>query len=230
MIKYFAFGWTNVVGLLVLLFPTMATAQKKVCWMVYQIADNNLEQYIREDFREITFVPVLDDLVTWIYYDHGGGSDTPPLPNVYDANGNALTSKPTTSQIITYNSDIGQMRLVETTASEQDSEDPAVLQSFMERALQDCLAQGTTETFLVLSGHGGGFYGYGGDDQDRRLAQTNSNLASGMAAALATVGLDKLDVLGFDACLMQAVGTLDDYREVARYLLASEATEPGHGA
>ena len=200
--------------------------------MVYQIADNNLERFIREDLREITLVPVLDDLVTWIYYDHGRAGNT-PLPNVYDANGIALTTATTSSQILTYNPNAKQMRLVETTTSEQDSEDPATLQAFMERALQDCLAQGTTETFLTLSGHGGGFYGYGGDDDSRRrhrqLTQSNANLATGMKAALTTAGLDSLDVVGFDACLMQSLGALDDYRAVAKYVLASEATEPGHG-
>lgn len=38
-----------------------------------------------------------------------------------------------------------------------------------------------------------------------------------------------LDVIGFDACLMQAVGAADDYKGVAKYILASEAVEPGHG-
>ena len=42
-------------------------------------------------------------------------------------------------------------------------------------------------------------------------------------------GPSKLQVLGFDACLMQAVGAADDYFDVADYILASEAVEPGHG-
>ena len=40
---------------------------------------------------------------------------------------------------------------------------------------------------------------------------------------------DKFDVIGFDACLMSAVGSADEYHEVAKYLLASEPVEPGHG-
>jgi len=36
-------------------------------------------------------------------------------------------------------------------------------------------------------------------------------------------------VIGFDACLMQAVDAVDDFRSIIKYYLASEATEPGHG-
>jgi hypothetical protein len=39
----------------------------------------------------------------------------------------------------------------------------------------------------------------------------------------------KFDVIGFDACNMQAIGTVDDYRKVSKYFLASETLEPGHG-
>jgi Clostripain family len=42
-------------------------------------------------------------------------------------------------------------------------------------------------------------------------------------------GNTKLQVLGFDACLMQSLGAVDDFQPVAEYILASEAVEPGHG-
>jgi hypothetical protein len=40
---------------------------------------------------------------------------------------------------------------------------------------------------------------------------------------------NQYDVIGFDSCSMQAVGAADDYRKIAKYILASEALEPGHG-
>ena len=39
----------------------------------------------------------------------------------------------------------------------------------------------------------------------------------------------KVQVVGFDACLMSALGAADDFMAVADNLLASEAVEPGHG-
>jgi Clostripain family len=84
--------------------------------------------------------------------------------------------------------------------------------------------------FVVLSG--GGFAGYGGDENTarRQLLQTNANIATAIRSSLDAAGFPgKLQVLGFDACLMQAVGAADDYAQIADYIMASEAVEPGHG-
>lgn len=209
-----------------------------VCWMIYQVADNNLETFLRADFEEITKSPVLQDykeetnLQVWVYFDHGteavGG-----LPGVFDSTGNPVTMKPNQgSDIMRFDTVTKRMLLVETTP-EQNSDSPGPITYFMTQALTDCLSKGTTETFLTLSGHGGGFYGYGGDDvkrRNRKLVQSNDSIIAGIRAALQNVATEtRLTVLGFDACLMQSFGALDDYRDVTQYLLASEATEPGHG-
>ena len=49
--------------------PTATEA--KTCLMLYQMADNNLEYYIRQDYEELSESPVISspDLRTWIYYD-----------------------------------------------------------------------------------------------------------------------------------------------------------------
>lgn len=72
------------------------------------------------------------------------------------------------------------------------------------------------------------------DENGRRnLLQTNQDVALAIRGALDATGAGDgsgmLDVIGFDACLMQAVGAADDYKGVAKYILASEAVEPGHG-
>lgn len=77
-----------------------------------------------------------------------------------------------------------------------------------------------------------GFAGFGGDDNtQRRLIQSNQALSTAISTALQNVdgAPDKVNVLGFDACLMNDFGALDEYREVADYVLASEAVVPGHG-
>jgi len=117
---------------------------------------------------------------------------------------------------------------------EQDSDAGEVLQAFLLRAVTDCVAQGTQEYILVLSSHGGGYAGFGADDNAQRRSlsyQTNDSIVGAIATALSSVAgaPSKLDVLGFDACLMQSVGALDEYYSITKYYVASEATEPGHG-
>ena len=85
--------------------------------------------------------------------------------------------------------------------------------------------------YSFFSCRGGGFAGYGGDENDgHQLLQTNANIGSAIRESLYATGVaNKLEVLGFDACLMQSVGAVDDYMDVADYILASEAVQPGHG-
>ena len=68
-------------------------------------------------------------------------------------------------------------------------------------------------------------------EQQRRISQANSNLAAAISFALESVdgAPAKLDVIGFDACLMQALGALEEYHTLTKYYLASEAVEPGTG-
>ena len=71
----------------------------------------------------------------------------------------------------------------------------------------------------------------------RRLSQSNVLIAQAITFALSQAAQDtqaanaptQLDVLGFDACLMQAFGAVEDYQALTKYYLASEAVEPGSG-
>ena len=206
--------------------------------MLYQLADNNLEYYIRQDYAELSISPVLKspDLRTWIYYDalnQGGAA----LPNTYTATGVEATAT-LGSRYITYDASQDQMRIDLELQGEQNSDTPTVMTDFLKRAMQDCIENGHDSLMAVFSSHGGGFAGFGGDENVRRnrflrreLLQTNQNIATAIKTALDEVpgAPDRLDVLGFDACLMQGVGVADDYMDITQYILASEAVEPGHG-
>lgn len=223
-----------VAAAVLLLFLAPSLAQGKTCLMVYQMADNNLEYFINQDYFELSQSPVMKsgDLRTWVYYDafNQGGL---PLPNTVDTNGNDILAPFMGSRYVTYDANLGKMRVDVELEEEQDSDSVVTIQSFMEYALSDCLADGFTSTMAVFSSHGGGFAGYGGDENinARHLMQTNQGVASAIRGALAnTAGAPaKLEVIGFDACLMQTVEAADDYMSVAQYILASEAVEPGHG-
>ena len=225
-----------------------AATEAKTCLMLYQMADNNLEYYLRQDYEELTKSEVIKsgDLRLWTYYDalNQGGD---PLPNTLGLDGKPLTDKFTGSRYMTYDDSIGSMRVDVELSGEQNSDTRQVIEDFLVHAMTDCKAAGYTSLMGIFSSHGGGFAGYGGDENYRRLLrryggapeddegsrkllQTNQGIVKAITNALATTGSgDKLDVIGFDACLMQAVGAADDYGGVARNILASEAVEPGHG-
>jgi hypothetical protein len=205
------------------------------------LPDNNLEAPIRDDLTEITKSQWVNhpSMVTWVYFDARNlGTDEDifePLENVFNADGTPLTEKFEGSRYIRWDHDQEKM-VVETTIleGEQDSDSGLVLQSFLVHALSDCVARGTNEYFLALSSHGGGYAGFGADDHERRRRlgyQSNDSIRNAVQTALASVAgaPSLLDVLGFDACLMNSMGALDEYKDITKYYLASEATEPGHG-
>ena len=201
--------------------------------------DNNLEFFLRQDLQEFISSPAIKvgSLTTWVYYDGrnflGSNEDiTEPLPFVYNDDGTPLVQKSTGSRYFRYDHSMDKMVVDTILAGEQNSDSQQVVYNFMVHALEDCLAQGSTEFFMTFSSHGAGFAGFGGDDHtQRKLLQSNQRIISGIQQALADTpnAPSQLDVIGFDACLMSAFGALDEYRDVAKYVLASEATEPGHG-
>ncbi|CAB9524949.1 peptidase C11, clostripain [Seminavis robusta] len=220
------------------LFSTLSMAllqgaRAKLCFMLYQMADNNLEYYIRQDYQELSSSAFVrsTDAKTWVYHDAYGGQ---PLPSTVDSVGRSIPGN-SGSSYVTYDHSLGRMRLDTTLSGEQNSDTEAAVLNFLTHAMTDCLANGYDSLMAVFSSHGGGFAGYGGDEnvraRHRSLLQPNRQVASAIRGALSSVSgaPDKLDVIGFDACLMQALGAADDYMDVAQYMLASEAVEPGHG-
>jgi hypothetical protein len=200
-----------------------------------------LEYFIREDNYELSISPVIREptMTTWVYFDHRNFKGTnddidEPLRNVFQSDGSAVTgTKTTLSQYQRWDHSIGKLVIDRTLSTEQNGDDPATITNFLVTAMQDCVVKGSTEFFVVFASHGGGFEGFGGDEHTRRrtLTQSNQDIESGLRSALNQVAgaPNKFDVIGFDACLMQAFGAADDYRSVGNYLLASEAVEPGHG-
>ena len=78
---------------------------------------------------------------------------------------------------------------------------------------------------LILWDHGGGpICGYGHDEQYNDMMSV-SELRSAVSASLS----GKLEMLGFDACLMGSVECAWAFRDLAEYYVASEEVEPGYG-
>ena len=80
---------------------------------------------------------------------------------------------------------------------------------------------------LVLNDHGGGFTGAIADDTQGGFMST-PQLSQALADAEKITG-KKIDILGFDACLMAAAEVAHEFKDNAKILLASEETEGGPG-
>lgn len=112
------------------------------------------------------------------------------------------------------------------TASSADMGAPATFLAFLNFAAKNYPAE---HYALILWDHGGGpVFGYGSDE----LFQNDSLLLPEIKTAMdGTVfsGKKKLDLVGFDACLMGNLETANVWKDYADYMIASEELENGDG-
>lgn len=114
---------------------------------------------------------------------------------------------------------------VAATSSALNMGDPSTFLDFLNFAYDSYPAE---HYGLICWDHGGGsIYGYGSD----LLYQGDSLLLMEMESAFEASPFKnhKLDFLGFDACLMANIETAEMADGYAKYLIASEESEPGTG-
>jgi hypothetical protein len=104
--------------------------------------------------------------------------------------------------------------------------DPEVLAQFIADGIERYPAD---HYALVISDHGASWPGVGADESSGNDTLTLAELHSGIADGLAGGGVEKLDLLGFDACLMATYEVASELAPVANRLVASQELEPGHG-
>ncbi len=108
--------------------------------------------------------------------------------------------------------------------------DPAVLQRFVEQGIRSFPAR---HYALILWNHGGGWASHISDEAAPGAPNgdhlTLPELRKALEGALRSTGLERLDLVGFDMCLMGQIETAYELEGVADVLVASEAVEPGDG-
>ncbi len=82
---------------------------------------------------------------------------------------------------------------------------------------------------VILWDHGAGWPGMGPDETNGDDLLELAEIDAGLEAGLDAVGVDRLDLIGFDACLMASYDVAGAMHDHAEYMLASEELEPGHG-
>lgn len=186
-------------------------------WTVlhYSVADNNLEPAMAGDVNEIGEVGSTGDLQVREYMDRSPEyGDDPVLDQdswvgarVFDIGEGGAT---------TLVDDLG----------DTDSSDPQTLADFVGQGLTDLPAD---HYALIISDHGGQWNGIGQDETSGGGLLTLPDLVEGISAGLDAAEVDKLDLLGFDACLMAGYEVATAMAPLADRMVASQESEPGHG-
>jgi hypothetical protein len=187
-----------------------------VSWtvLIYLMGDNDLEPYAVGDMFEMAEAGSNENVnIVTLVDRHPGYSDDEigPLGNF---DGTTLVHVGREEVITAFDS--GELNLG----------DPETLKSFLVTGVTEFPAD---RYALILWDHGGGWTGMGPDDTDGEDILTLPEIRSGVADGLAEVGLDSIDLLGFDACLMATFEVATQVQDLADVMVASEELEPGHG-
>lgn len=183
-------------------------APKKWTVLLYSAADNNLHPYMVDDVAELETVGSDAQTDVVVQIDHGregGGAERYHIEKTKDGHGPVLS--PVLEQK-------GQVNM----SSAYTLSD----------AIQWAMKNYPSEHFmLVISDHGNAWKGCAQDDSARGWMSV-PELKAGLAHAQQATG-KKIDVLGFDCCLMANLETAYQVRDQASYMVASEMTEGADG-
>lgn len=192
-----------------------ATASEPGSWtvLVYQIADNNLEPYALQDLAEMASVRTGEDLNLVVMSDRATGYASDPVLNVGDWE-TTKTFEVTGGELVELADD-----------GEADLADPATLADFVATGFEQYPADNHA---VVLWDHGAGWPGMGPDESTGDLL-TLPEIDQGLTEGLDRAGVDRLDLIGFDACLMATYEVGQAMAPLADFMLASQELEPGIG-
>lgn len=183
--------------------------------MVYVMGDNDLEPFVIQDVLEMAAVGSTDEVNIVALVDRSPHYTDEPLLNL----GNFESTK-----FI----HVLEGELVDLTGDgvELNLGSAATLEGFITEAIRGFPAE---RYALVVWDHGAGWPGIGPDETDGFDVLDLADMDAGMSAGLAAAGVDRFDLLGFDACLMATYEVASVLAPYADYLLASVDLEPGHG-
>ena len=189
--------------------------QEPVAWtyLVYSMADTNLEAPMLADVLEMASVGSSADVNVIALVDRSAEETDEPVANLDDWETAKLVY--VEAGQLTEIADLGELDLA----------DPDVLASFVEFGMSTFPAE---KYALTISDHGGGWTGIGPDDSSGEVLDL-AELAAGLDSGLANADGERIDLLGFDACLMATYEVASTLAPFADYMLASQELEPGHG-
>ena len=182
--------------------------------LTYQLADNDLEEGTLGDLEEMMEVGSQEglDLVTLI--DRSEGYYEGPAAGMDDfTTAKLLHVVPGGVEEI---EDLGEI----------DMGQPDTLAEFIRRGVTEFPADNYA---LIIGDHGGGWTGIGPDEDSGGAIIDLAGLSDAVGKGMDAAGLDRFDLLGFDACLMSTYEVATTMAPYAHFLASSQELEPGHG-
>jgi hypothetical protein len=182
--------------------------------LTYEIADTDLEPFMMTDVGEMGAVGSQENLSIVSLVDRADGYTDESVLGIDDwVGGKLLEITPGGADEL---DDLGDI----------NTGDPQVLADFITRGITDYPADNYA---LIISDHGASWPGVGGDESSDEDGLSLAEIDEGISTGLAGAGLGKLDLLGFDACLMATYEVASALAPLADRMLASQELEPGHG-
>ena len=194
-------------------------------FMVYLDGDNNLEGAGIDDMNEMEVVGSTSNVNIVVQFDR--------IPGYDSTNGNWTGTRryyvTHDADTVTINSNLIQ------DLGEVNMADPNTLVNFTEWAMQNYPAD---HYALILWNHGSGWkYPQNGRDLFKCVIYDDTSGGDDLSMqelqlALNTIKTDtgkKMDVLGFDACLMQMIEVAYQVKDYSDVMVGSEEIEPGDG-
>ena len=185
--------------------------------MVYSAADDVvLEENMWFDVNEMELVGSTDQMNVVVQIDRYDGAFT--------GDGDWTDTR---RYLITQDSDLSQIASpVVESLGEVDTGDPQTLIDFVTWSIENYPAQ---KYALVMSDHGGGWTGGFSDMSAGDSALTIPEIVSAMDEIRAATGVDKFELLGFDACFMGQIEVFGSLYPYSNYMVGSEEVIPAYG-
>lgn len=188
--------------------------KKKWTVLLYSAADNNLETALVKDVAELESVGSSNEMNLVAQLDRGDRPSS--LSGGWDGCKRFYLTKD--NDLSNINSpalaDLGQVNM----------SDPKVLSDFIQWGMKEFPAE---NYILIMSDHGAGWPGALQDISHNDFASTPS-LKDGIMDAEKKTG-QKINIIGFDACLMASTEVAHELSNAGDFLVASQNTEGGDG-
>jgi len=201
------------------------TAGESWTVLVYVMGDTDLEMFALVDLEEMAQVDTTGDLNIVALVDRT--PDVPGLSGYTDAGVLGSSDWEGTRQIVFSDGGVDLGEPPEGTDEvELNLGSSGSIAGFVAAGLNAFPAD---RTALVVWDHGAGWPGMGPDESDGDDVLNLAELREGVRAGLDEAGVERLDLIGFDACLMATYEVAAAVTDLADFLVASEELEPGHG-
>ena len=199
--------------------PVQQDPQRIWTIAVYMGADNDLDRFALKDLKEMERGLPEEGVECLVLVDR--------------AKGPAAAGDDRADQVVRIkrHTEKGLKSEVLARPGELNMADPAVLQGFLTSVIKTFPAR---HYALIMWNHGGGWAYHITDADAPGAAKGHDKLSlpklrQGISGALKDTGLKKLDLVGFDMCLMAQMETAAEIADLAQVMVASQALEPGDG-